>query len=82
LLTVNTQLIERLEALERENVELRVRLGLTSRSSFESISRERETVNRIKEEFDETTDDTCLMQCVPEGMLSPDESSGKFYVMT
>nr|XP_018666948.1 transcription factor protein isoform X1 [Ciona intestinalis] len=82
LLDVNMQLLERAEALERENRELRVRLGISS-SHDTTVSSKREDVERIKLEFDdlvaqsEQTPDVIAVS-LPECILSPDESADEF----
>ncbi|XP_078484143.1 transcription factor protein [Ciona intestinalis] len=82
LLDVNMQLLDRAEALERENLELRVRLGISS-SHDTTVSSKREDVERIKVEFDdlvaqsEQTPDVIAVS-LPECILSPDESADEF----
>nr|CAB3267781.1 xBPa X-box-binding protein [Phallusia mammillata] len=75
LLDVNIKLLERAEALERENSELKTRLGLTTETSS-TVTQDRLDVERIKMEFDETmlSNDNANMS-LPESLLSPDESS-------
>ena len=68
------KLLKRAEALEHENAELRRKLGLGSDTN-PTVSGNREAVERIKVEYD----DTLLVkseQIVPESILSPDESAG------
>lgn len=75
LLDVNLKLLERAEALERENAELRHRLGLCIDEN-PVVSGNRREMERIKVEFD----DTVLLNfepAVPDSLLSPDESSGE-----
>ena len=78
LLDVNMQLLERAEALERENAELRSRLGLEETKAVSTVSGNRQTVERIKVEFDDAIADSQNHFCqLPDSILSPDESSGK-----
>ena len=65
------RLLERAEALERENAELKHRLGLDVDQNT-TVSGNRQTVERIKVEFD----DTMTEPGVPDSILSPDESAG------
>ncbi|XP_076799790.1 uncharacterized protein LOC143444880 [Clavelina lepadiformis] len=76
LLDVNMQLLERAEALERENAELRSRLGLEETKAVSTVSGNRQTVERIKVEFDDAIADSHNHFCqLPDSILSPDESS-------
>ena len=79
------KLLERAEALERENAELRQRLGLGIDSSNAGLSGNRQIVERIKVEFNDTVTPMHSRQSVPDCMLSPDESAGmwtlnKFFI--
>lgn len=74
LLDVNMKLLERAEALERENAELRERLGLGVHTNA-ALSGNRQIVERIKVEFDDTIAPMQAQHTVPDCMLSPDESA-------
>ena len=74
LLDVNLKLLKRAEALEHENAELRHRLGL-NRDVNPIVSGNRETVERIKVEYDDTLH-VKSEHYVPDSILSPDESAG------
>ena len=75
MLDVNLKLLKRAEALEHENAELRRRLGLTSDLN-PTVSGNRETMERIKVEYDDTLQ-VKSEHMVPDSILSPDESAGK-----
>uniref|UniRef100_H2YH37 X-box-binding protein 1 n=1 Tax=Ciona savignyi TaxID=51511 RepID=H2YH37_CIOSA len=78
LLDVNMQLLERAEALEKENLELRVRLGISS-SHDTTVSNNRDNVERIKVEFNDVINSHQSSEVIlPECILSPDESSDEF----
>jgi len=68
------KLLKRAEALEHENSELRRRLGLSSEVN-PTLSGNRETVERIKVEYDDTMH-VKSEHFLPDSILSPDESAG------
>merc|ERR1712135_239505 len=93
LLNVNMQLLARAETLENENKNLREKLGMnnlntqteSTDSSKHVIGQQKQNLDRIKQEFDETLQQNLLLDeesnitedvhQIPDSILSPDESS-------
>lgn len=88
LLNVNMQLLARAETLENENKTLREKLGMnnlnakTEPSDKHVIGQQKQNLDRIKQEFDETLhqqnlldDESNVDVQIPDSILSPDESS-------
>jgi len=92
LLNVNMQLLARAETLENENKTLRKKLGMnnlntkteSTDSSKHVIGQQKQNLDRIKREFDETLQQNLLVDDksnitddvqIPDSILSPDESS-------